>query len=359
MPSSERVPGVAPADVTHSITRKEILQQPETWLDTLRRTAACPWTIDPPAVVTGAGSSWYLAEAIAASRPGVNALPSTDLLVNDPVPVSPSEMVVSVARSGDSPETAGVIERLRRLVPHVRHHAITCNPDGALARLLGPAALLLDPKTNDRSLVMTSSFSNLTLAGTLLGRVALWRAAIRRAAAATNEELPRIEELAAEAARSLTGRIVFLASPPLRGAAREAALKLLEMTSGRIVAMPETFLGLRHGPMSFLQTSTIVVCFLSSDERLQRYELDLVRELRSKQLGFLVANGPATAPELFDLLVPAPGADLPDTLRTPFAIVFAQLLGLHAAARFGVNPDNPSPDGVITRVVEGVTVYAG
>ena len=359
MASSERVPQVAPVEVTHSVTRREILQQPETWLDTLDRTAACPWTIETPAVVTGAGSSCYLAEAIAASRPGVAAIPSTDLLVNDPVPVSSSAMVVSVARSGDSPETAGVIERLRRLVPEARHHAITCNPNGALVRLLGSAALLLHPNTNDRSLVMTSSFSNLTLAGALLGRVALWRASIRRAAACTSEDLPRIEELAVEAAKAVADRVVFLASPPLRGAAREAALKLLEMTGGRVVATSETFLGLRHGPMSFLRSSSVVVCFLSSDARLQRYELDLIRELRSKQLGFLVANGPTRAPELFDMLVPAPGADLPDALRTPFAIVFAQLLGLHAAARFGINADDPSPDGVITRVVEGVTVYAG
>ncbi len=359
MASLERAPQVAPVDVTDSITRSEILQQPELWLDTIERTSACPWTIESPAVVTGAGSSCYLAEAIAASRPGVAAIASTDLLVSDPPPVTPSTMVVSVARSGDSPETAGVIERLRRLVPGARHHAITCNPDSALVRLIGGNTLLLDPRTNDRSLVMTSSFSNLTLAGTLLGRVALWRDPIRRAAVRTRELLPQIEELAVASAQSIIDRVVFLASPTLRGAAREATLKVLEISGGRIVAKSETFLGLRHGPMSFLNSRSLVVCFLSSDPRLQRYELDLVRELRAKGLGLLIANGPTDSPELFDRIVPAPGAELPDAFRTPFAIVFAQLLGLHAAARFGVNADNPSPERVITRVVEGVTVYAG
>ncbi len=358
MASSERVPQVAPVEITDSITRSEILQQPETWLDTLERTAACPWTIETPAVVTGAGSSCYLAEAIAASRPGVTAVASTDLLVSDPPPVSPSTMVVSLARSGDSPETAGVIERLRRLVPSARQHAITCNPDSALVRLIGPDTLLLDPRTNDRSLVMTSSFSNLTLAGTLLGRMAAWREPIRGAATRTSELLPQIEELAVEAAQAIADRVVFLASPVLRGAAREATLKVLEISGGRVVAKSETFLGLRHGPMSFLNSRSLVVCFLSSDPRLQRYELDLVRELRAKGLGMLVANGPTDSPELFDMLVPAPGADLPDAFRTPFAIVFAQLLGLHAAARFGVNADNPSPERVITRVVQGVRIYA-
>jgi tagatose-6-phosphate ketose/aldose isomerase len=358
MASSERFLQVSPVEVTDSITRSEILQQPETWLDTLERTAACPWTIQTSAVVTGAGSSCYLAEAIAASWPGVVALPSTDLLVSDPPPVGPSTMVVSVARSGDSPETAGVIERLRRLVPGARHHAITCNPDSALVRLIGADTLLLDPRTNDRSLVMTSSFTNLTLAGTLLGRVAAWRKPIRRAAASTSQLLPQIEELAVEAAQAISDRVVFLASPVLRGAAREATLKVLEISGGRVVAKSETFLGLRHGPMSFLNSRSLVVCFLSSDPRLQRYELDLVRELRAKGLGMLVANGPTASPDLFDIVVPAPAADLPDAFRTPFAIVFAQLLGLHAAARFGVNADNPSPERVITRVVQGVRVYA-
>ncbi len=357
MPLSERSSHVAPIEVNQTVTRSEIFQQPETWLDTLDRTAACEWTIARPAVITGAGSSCYLAQAIAASRPGVIAMASTDLLVDDAPPVSPNTTVVSVARSGDSPETAGVIERLRRLVPEAQHRGITCNPNGALARLLGPGALVLDPRTNDRSLVMTSSFSNLTLAGTLLGRVEPWRAPIRRAIACTNECLPRIEQLAIEAAQGLVDRVIFLASPVSGGAAREGALKLLEMTCGRVVAKSETFLGLRHGPMSFLDRQTLVVCFLSSDARLRRYELDLVRELRAKQLGRLVANGPTEAPELFDAVVPT-AADLPDMLRTPFTIVFAQLLGLHAAARFGLNADNPSPEGVITRVVQGVTVYA-
>ena len=53
------------------------------------------------------------------------------------------------------------------------------------------------------------------------------------------------------------------------GAAREASLKLLEMTEGRVRTLAETFLGLRHGPMSTVHGDTLIAGFLSSiDQRL-------------------------------------------------------------------------------------------
>jgi tagatose-6-phosphate ketose/aldose isomerase len=34
------------------------------------------------------------------------------------------------------------------------------------------------------------------------------------------------------------------------------------------------------------------------------------------------------------------------------------LLGYHLSLRIGLNPDNPSPDGIINRVVSGVRIYS-
>ncbi len=48
---------------------------------------------------------------------------------------------------------------------------------------------------------------------------------------------------------------------------------------------------------------------------------------------------------------------LADYLRTPAEIVFPQLLAFHLSLRLGLNPDSPSPGGVINRVVEGVVIY--
>jgi tagatose-6-phosphate ketose/aldose isomerase len=50
--------------------------------------------------------------------------------------------------------------------------------------------------------------------------------------------------------------------------------------------------------------------------------------------------------------VPANAPHLPDYLRVPFEAVFPQLLAYHLSLSCGLDPDNPSPDGVITRVVQ-------
>jgi tagatose-6-phosphate ketose/aldose isomerase len=346
--------GTALGNTTHS----EIFQQPGMWLDTLRRLAASPLQVGFPALITGAGTSYYAALAIEGAWPGARAVASTDLILDLRRYVPEIRTVVSVARSGDSPESAGVVQSIQQAYPETRHIAITCNAEGKLARLSGVQTLLLNPRTNDRSLVMTSSFSNLTLAGILLGRGGRWIEELPPVIAACEEALPAIEELAGRVADLGKTRVAFLASPSLSGAAREASLKVLEMTAGRVIPLTETYLGLRHGPMSFLKPEMPVVCFLSSDPSVQRYELDLIAELRAKGLGFLVGIAPRGVPEdPFDLVISTPAQDLPDWLRTPFDIVFAQLLGLHLSLRSGLDPDNPSPGSVITRVVQGVTIY--
>ena len=60
---------------------------------------------------------------------------------------------------------------------------------------------------------------------------------------------------------------------------------MLEMTAGRVATLPESYLGLRHGPMSYIDKDTLIVCFLSSSPTLRAYEGDLIRELDQKQLG--------------------------------------------------------------------------
>jgi tagatose-6-phosphate ketose/aldose isomerase len=166
------------------------------------------------------------------------------------------------------------------------------------------------------------------------------------------------EELAGRIAGRRFTRTVVLASSALRGASRETSLKLLEMTSGKTAALPETYLGLRHGPMSFLREDSLVLCFISSSAETRRYELDLLSELRAKGLGYIVAITDVNWGDVpADVRVRALAPELPDSMRTPFEIIFPQLLGLHLSLTAGLDPDNPSPNGVINRVVQGVRVY--
>jgi tagatose-6-phosphate ketose/aldose isomerase len=339
-------------------THTEILQQPEIWPDTVRRVRASGISGISAPVLTGAGTSAYAALAIEAAWPGARAVASTELLLDYPRYLDGAGVVMSLARSGDSPESVAVVKKIQKAMPAVRHLAITCNPRGALANWPGVEAIVLDERTNDRSLVMTSSFSNLVLAGVALARAAEAEAAIGCMCAGWDRRMGEFEAKAKSIAGTPPVRALALASAPLFGAAREACLKVLESTAGRIGAIAETYLGLRHGPMSFVEPDSIVLCFLSSDAEHRRYEIDLVRELRGKGLGRLIAIGdPGGDRGLFDDAATSSASSLPDYLRTPAEIVFPQLLAFYLSRRLGLDPDSPSPGGVINRVVQGVVIY--
>ena len=268
--------------------------------------------------------------------------------------------VISLARSGDSPESAAVVDRVRALHPEILQLAITCNHDSLLAQSGLDGLIVLDPRTNDRSLVMTGSFSNLVLGGLSLAQPDIVAQHTDSASERSARSLlPAIDKGCQRIAAGIRDRIVVLCSSPLLGWGREAGLKILEMTAGRFPVVTETYLGLRHGPMSFLRPDTLVLCLLSSDPTRRLYEIDLIQELRSKKLGYIVGiTGPGEQASGFNDVLPAVLPEAPDDLRTPFEIVIPQLLGYHLSLRVGLNPDNPSPEGVISRVVQGFKIHS-
>lgn len=347
-------------------TLQEIYQQPLLWPTTVTRvrTASGPMDLgrrlsQTRVLLTGAGSSAYAAAAAALALPGATAVPTTDLLLDAERYLLDVGAVISLARSGDSPESAAVVKRVRTLCPKILQLAVTCNNQSLLAQSGLDGLIVLDPRTNDRSLVMTGAFSNLVLAGLTLAQPELADRQTGLASERADMLLPLIDKECKRIASGVPDRIVVLSSSPLLGWGREAGLKILEMTAGRFPVVTETYLGLRHGPMSFLRPDTMVLCLLSSDPTRRLYELDLIHELRSKGLGYSVGIGdPIEHASVFDNVIPAVLPDAPDDLRTPFEILIPQLLGYHLSLRLGLNPDNPSPEGVINRVVQGVRLHA-
>jgi tagatose-6-phosphate ketose/aldose isomerase len=182
-------------------------------------------------------------------------------------------------------------------------------------------------------------------------------AAVAACAPRAQSLLTQIDQACHAAASKAQDRIVILSSSPLFGWADEARLKVLEMTAGAYPAIAETFLSLRHGPMSFVRADTLVLALLSNDPQRRLYERDLLKELRVKKLGTLVGIAGDTERDLFDAVIPAVAPGVADALRTPFEIIAPQLLGYHLSLTKGLDPDNPSPAGVINRVVQGVTIH--
>jgi tagatose-6-phosphate ketose/aldose isomerase len=351
-----------------AFTYTEILQQPELWPTTLERVSESGWSTERSnrrTLISGAGTSAYAASAIARCWPNADAVPTTDLMIESKAEIASRwngfgapGVLVSIARSGDSPESVAAVSRITSMNPEVKHLVITCNPDGQLANMPGVDPIILDPRTNDKGLAMTSSFSNLVLAGLCIHHRDQLEQLLPSICRNLAQCLPDLDKRAEKLASEPIQRVVILGSGPLRALAAESSLKVLEMTAGRTVPLAETFLALRHGPMSFVTPDTLVLCFLSSSPYRRRYEEDLVSELRQKGLGRIVGIAPkGTDASLFDECIPASAGHIPDELRTPFEIPFAQLLAYHLSRKEGLDPDNPSPTGAITRVVPNFVTY--
>lgn len=349
-------------DASHApgkITAAEIYHQPLLWRDTFERMREKSWRgwADGRGILCGAGTSAYAAGAIQSAWPASRAVATTDL-ITDPRALKYADFLLSIARSGDSPESVAVVDMASRNFPQLPQLAITCNEKGQLAQRSALNLLLLDPRTNDRSLVMTSSFSNLVLAGLSLSHQDIFQDHLSAICKRAEHQLPKFDAQAKEVVRAAPSRVLVLASAPLFPWAQEASLKILEMTAGRIAALPETYLGLRHGPMSFLDRNTLVLCLTSFDPLTRLYEADLMNELFAKQLGRVVAIAPTDFfCDAIDTRIEAVAPGLPDCIRTPFEIIFPQLLAYHLSLGSGLNPDNPSPNGIISRVVNGVKLH--
>ena len=358
-------------------TIREISQQPVTWPATAERMKAVRAEIAKSVanarriIFTGSGSSQYAGECVAPAlqkdlRKPVEVQGGGQLLLysNSSVSDEPT-LVVSLARSGDSPESAAVVQTLLDTKPNVSHLVLTCNSEGRLAKEYtgNPRVQVVDlgDQVNDRSLVMTSSFTNLVLSGRFLGwtdRADQFATMAGHLGAAGRRLLVDWPDRLGKFVSGDVQRMVFLGSGSRFGAAREASLKLVEMTAGKVATMPETYLGLRHGPMTFINDRTLVVCFLSSDPLLRAYERDLILELNAKKLGARkivagVGNPGADLTAGNDLAIDYGSAkgELEDADLALLDVMIGQILGFYRCREEGLNPDSPSASGVISRVV--------
>jgi len=373
-------------------TPREIWQQPATWSktyercrehcaelnDALRRAGIGRGSTSSPTVyLVGAGTSDYTGRALAPllrRRWGCDVwpVPSTTLLTDFEEFHRPGReyLWISFSRSGESPEGVALLEQALDRHREIRHLVITCNQQGAMAQLClrhpdRAVALVLDDAVNDRGLAMTSSFSNMVLAGQCVGHLEEF-AQFGEVVAQMSETGRRFLPAAAETAAAITmlgcTRACFVGAGVLRAVADESSLKVVELSAGKVTTMAETPLGLRHGPLSSVDSQTLFVAYLSSEARRRGYELDLLREIDRKHLGrvraVVTANGGDDVSALADYTLSLNCADFPDQYRPVLDVMLGQLIGLFASMRCGLKPDQPSPGGTITRVVAPIKLYS-
>ena len=372
-------------------TPGEIAQQPETWIRTMelfrQRRAEIRDFLGgagigssqaqrPTVFLIGAGTSDYVGRCVQqllrrSWETEVVVVPSTDLLTHAEQQLVSGQryLWISFSRSGDSPEGVAVLENALQRHPNIYHLVVSCNKDG---RMIGLSAgrkqvlpICLKDEVNDRGLAMTSSFSNMVVFGQCLAHIFQseeYTRLVEGMACAAETFLPIAADGAAQLAAKSYRKVCFVGSGPLAAVARESALKLMELTAGTTQTTWESSLGLRHGPMAALKPEDLFVCFLSSDERVRKYDLDLLSEIGRKQLVHArVVVGGGYKPTVNGLaehyLAPEISSPLPDDYRPPVDVIFGQLLGLFSSLHWNLKPDAPSPTGAISRVVGGVTIY--
>lgn len=371
-------------------TPREIAQQPATWETTFQifrqhQERVCSFLEEagvrdklddrPVVMLVGAGTSDYIGHALELllrQKWGceVSVCASTDLLPNLEEYVVPGRryLWISFSRSGDSPEGVAVMEQAIQQYPMISQLVVTCNAQARMIAICKKAALscvvVLDDAVNDRSLAMTSSFTNMIVMGQCLAHawsIEEYSTIVERLVRGGRRFLQNAEKEAERAASLGFSRVCMVGTGSLASVAEESALKVLEMTAGQVKTMSETVLGLRHGPMAALDKQTLFLCFVSGEKRRAKYASDLLREIGEKGIvAERIAIGPTSEkseiePHCESYL--AIEEDIADAYRPVLDVIFGQLLGLYCSVARELKPDSPSPSGVINRVVQKFRIY--
>ena len=371
-------------------TAKEILQQPKLWKEALTLFKDSEKDLldffsrinlneEYRIIFTGAGTSEYVGNIL---KPFLNknekkefeSIATTDIL-NNPLNYFKKEkktLIVSFARSGDSPESAGVIDIADKLIDEVYHLFITCNKEGALAkRAEGNEKiflLLMPEESNDKGFAMTSSFSCMLLSGIL---------AFSKNSEEVIEEMLKIIDIAEkelknkyieikEIAEQEHKRIVVLGSGILKGLAQELSLKVMELSAGKVVSVSNTTLGFRHGPKAIVNNGTIVFELINQDEYAVKYDEGLLEEMsEDKSADKLIAYNISSNNSIEESTYKVIKLDETDRQKIKnrelaslfIYLIYGQIYAFFKSQYLGNTTDNPFPSGEVNRVVKKFKVH--
>ncbi|MGE5859837.1 MAG: SIS domain-containing protein [Ignavibacteria bacterium] len=365
-------------------TGNEIWGQPLLWKDLLHITneiydslkkfisGTCSHK-DINIILTGAGTSSFIGDVLEGPLQSSTGIPTksiatTDLVTHPEIYFNKNKkyLLISFARSGDSPESSKVIELAELISKKVFHLVITCNKDGRLINeVMNKEHFIyfMPPQANDKSLAMTGSFTTMLLAGLIISRISQPDIIEKQVEIIHTygslildeyvEKLKKIAELNFE-------RAVFLGSGIFRGIAEESHLKLQELTDGKIICKYDTFLGFRHGPKAVVDERTILLYLFSNDDYVNNYEIDLVNALKKGRknlcsVGIMEKDLGVDIDQ--KIILSNNGVKAEDEFLTIVSVLPAQILAFFKSIQLGLKPDTPSDSGMIHRVVQGVKIY--
>ena len=370
-------------------TAKEIIQQPDTWRESVKNLIKNKIEIKSfidsflskkefRIILTGAGTSAFAGEVCepyltSLLNKRVEAIATTDLVASPKsyfIKDIPT-LLVSFARSGNSPESVHAVNLASQLVDDLYQIVITCNENGKLAKNTvndeKSLLLLMPPQTNDLGFAMTSSFTTMVLNAMAvfnIDNIENFSSDVDKLSNSVNDFIENNIEKVTSLANEDFERIVYLGSSTSKGIARESALKVLELTAGKVNASYDTPLGFRHGPKSVVDDETVSVIYISNDEYTRQYDLDLAKEmLAHKKNDKVVIVGDNIEEDILNKAdyvfnVENINYNVENKVLLPLQqIIFGQMLSFLKSVNLGITPDNPCPTGEVNRVVQGVILH--
>ena len=370
-------------------TAKEIIQQPDTWRESIKNLIKNKIEIKSfidsflskkefRIILTGAGTSAFAGEVCepyltSLLNKRVEAIATTDLVASPKsyfIKDIPT-LLVSFARSGNSPESVHAVNLATQLVDDLYQIVITCNENGKLAKNTvndeKSLLLLMPPQTNDLGFAMTSSFTTMVLNAMAvfnINNIENFSSDVDKLSNSVNDFIENNIEKVTSLANEDFERIVYLGSSTSKGIARESALKVLELTAGKVNASYDTPLGFRHGPKSVVDDETVSVIYISNDEYTRKYDLDLAKEmLAHKKNDKVVIVGDNIEEDILNKAdyvfnVENINYTVENEVLLPLQqIIFGQMLSFLKSVNLGITPDNPCPTGEVNRVVQGVILH--
>lgn len=370
-------------------TAKEIIQQPDTWRESVKNLIKNKIEIKSfidsflskkefRIILTGAGTSAFAGEVCepyltSVLNKRVEAIATTDLVASPKsyfIKDIPT-LLVSFARSGNSPESVHAVNLASQLVDDLYQIVITCNENGKLAKNTvndeKSLLLLMPPQTNDLGFAMTSSFTTMVLNAMAvfnIDNIENFSSDVDKLSNSVNDFIENNIEKVTSLANEDFERIVYLGSSTSKGIARESALKVLELTAGKVNASYDTPLGFRHGPKSVVDDETVSVIYISNDEYTRKYDLDLAKEmLAHKKNDKVVIVGDNIEEDILNKAdyvfnVENINYTVENEVLLPLQqIIFGQMLSFLKSVNLGITPDNPCPTGEVNRVVQGVILH--
>lgn len=369
------------------ITTREIYQQPDVWREAFEFYQAKREEIAAflqeiadkhdyiKVILTGAGTSAYVGDTLLPYFKEVyderkwnfNAIATTDIVAKPATYLKKdvATVLVSFARSGNSPESVATVDLAKSLVDELYQVTITCAADGKLALQAhgdDRNLLLLQPAvSNDAGFAMTSSFTSMMLTALLVfdpTEFAVKSERFEVVSSLARKVLDKVEDVK-ELVDLDFNRVIYLGAGPFFGLAHEAQLKILELTAGQVATMYESPVGFRHGPKSLINEDTVVLVFGTTTDYTRKYDLDLVREVAGDQIArrVVLLSDQAFGLENVKEVVLGCGGVLNDIYRVFPYIVYAQLFALLTSLKVENKPDTPSPTGTVNRVVQGVIIH--